>query len=37
VPKVGSNKPRVDPRRWSFVLERRGEGWRITSAQVTQR
>ena len=37
VPKVGSNKPRVDPRRWSFVLAREGDGWQITSAQVAQR
>ncbi len=37
VPKVGSSKPRVDPRRWSFALERRGDQWQITNAQVAQR
>lgn len=37
VPKVGSSKPRVDPRRWSFALERRGDQWHITNAQVAQR
>lgn len=37
VPKVGSSKPRVDGRRWSFVLDRQGDRWVITSAQVTQR
>ena len=37
VPKVGSSRPRVDPRRWSFVLARQGDRWQITSAQVSQR
>ncbi len=37
VPKVGSSRPRVDPRRWSFVLARQADGWHITSARVSQR
>lgn len=34
VPKVGSQTPRVEARRWVFTLERRDVEWRITRATV---
>jgi hypothetical protein len=34
VPRVGSQSPRVEARRWTFELERRGDDWRITRATV---
>lgn len=37
VPRVGSQTPRVEQRRWSFVLQRQGEVWRIVGAQVGPR
>jgi hypothetical protein len=37
VPKVGSQAPKVESRRWTFALQRQGEGWRIQRAQVGQR
>lgn len=37
VPKVGSQTPRMEPRRWTFTLQRDGEAWRILQAQVSPR
>jgi hypothetical protein len=37
VPRVGNQAPRVEARRWSFVLARDGEAWRIAQAQVSAR
>jgi hypothetical protein len=36
VPKFGSREPRVEPRVWSFTLQKTGEAWQIASAR-TQR
>lgn len=37
VPRVGNQAPRVEARRWNFVLARDGEAWRIAQAQVSAR
>ncbi len=34
VPKVGSQAPRVEARRWTFEFQRRGDQWRITQATI---
>lgn len=34
VPKVGSQSPRVEARRWTFEFERRGDDWRIVQATI---
>jgi hypothetical protein len=36
VPKVGSDRPRTEPRTWRFELRRDGDGWLIADA-VAQR
>lgn len=37
VPRVGNQTPRVEQRRWNFVLEANGDAWRIAQAQVSAR
>jgi hypothetical protein len=37
VPRVGSQAPRVEARRWTFALQREGDAWRIQRAQVGAR
>jgi hypothetical protein len=34
VPKIGSREPRVEPRRWSFSLRKRGADWQIENARA---
>lgn len=34
IPKVGSQSPRVESRRWTFDLELRGEQWQITRTSI---
>jgi hypothetical protein len=34
VPKVGTREPRVEPRKWSFVLRKSGEAWAIEAART---
>jgi hypothetical protein len=34
VPRVGSREPKVEPRVWSFTLQKNGEAWQIASARA---
>lgn len=34
VPKVGSREPRIEPRRWTFILRRAGTDWKIDTARA---
>lgn len=34
VPRIGSQDPRTEQRRWNFQLRKRGETWSITEARI---
>lgn len=34
VPKIGNRGPRLEPRQWTFRLQKQGESWKIQSAQT---
>jgi hypothetical protein len=36
VPKVGSREPRVEPRTWTFGLQKIGDDWQIQTARAQQ-
>jgi hypothetical protein len=36
VPRIGSREPRVEPRVWTFALQKVGDAWRINSARAEQ-